>query len=402
MKNFLRLYLDSYRGLSGPSWMLALVMLINRSGAMVVPFLGVYMTQSLKFELKETGTVLSCFGLGAVTGAWIGGLLTDKVGHFKIQVCSLFLSVPVFCLLPSLKTPETLAAGVFLLSLITETFRPANSVSLASYAKPENITKAFSLNRMAINLGFSIGPALGGFLAAISYQWLFYGNAVGATVAGILFFLYFYRMKSRAKKADTPEVAATEEAGPQKSPWRDAPFLLFCLLCCAYSIVFFQLLSTLPLFYRKVHLLTEKEIGVLLAFSGFIVFLLEMLLVHIAERRFSSAQVIVFGTFLCGVSFMLLLFTSNHFILYLGMIVLSISEILAMPFMATVVMKRATTQKRGSYMGVNSLAFSAAHIVSPYVGTRIADAYGFNTLWLATGAMATVTALGFWWVMKRM
>ena len=162
MKRYLQIYLNSYRGLTAPAWMLALVMFINRVGAMVVPFLGIYMTESLHFSLRDTGIVLSFFGFGSLTGSWLGGKLTDIKGHFKVQLVSLFLTVPLFFILPELKTPVSLAIGVYVLSLIAESFRPANSVSIAYYAKPENLTRALSLNRMALNLGFSVGPALGG------------------------------------------------------------------------------------------------------------------------------------------------------------------------------------------------------------------------------------------------
>ncbi|RRN77294.1 MFS transporter, partial [Pseudoxanthomonas sp. SGD-10] len=255
MRKLLQLYLDSYRGLSKSTWMLSLVMLINRVGAMVIPFLGIYMTQSLQFSLKEAGTVLSCFGLGAVVGSWFGGYLSDRVEHFKIQLYCLFLCIPVFCLLPELKTPVYLSIGVFVLSLITETFRPANSVAIASYTRKQYVTKAFSLNRMAMNLGFSIGPALGGFLAAFSYHWLFYGNAISSGLAGLIFY-FFFRSRRFSKKQRTVE-AVSDGAKQQTSPWKDKYFMLFSVLCCIYSICFFQLLSTLPLFYRTIHQLSE-------------------------------------------------------------------------------------------------------------------------------------------------
>ena len=145
---------------------------------MVVPFLGVYMVAELHFTLSETGVVLSLYGLGAMSGSTLGGWLTDKAGHFKVQLTSVFLSVPVFFLLPLLKEVWSLSIGVFVLSTITETLRPANSVSISVYARPENITRSFSLNRMAVNLGFSIGPALGGVLAAISFKLIFYANGI--------------------------------------------------------------------------------------------------------------------------------------------------------------------------------------------------------------------------------
>ena len=79
-----------------------------------------------------------------------------------------------------------MALIILLQSIISETFRPANSVAITKYARPENLTRAFSLNRMAINLGF-LYPALGGILSSVSYELLFITNAVGAILAGIFY-----------------------------------------------------------------------------------------------------------------------------------------------------------------------------------------------------------------------
>src|SRR5690606_25686181 len=138
--NILRSYINTYKGLSPESWMLAVVMLINRSGSMVLPFLGVYMSSHLGFGLKETGLVLSCYGFGSVFGSWFGGMITDKIGEFKVQSLSLFLSVSLFCLIPLFKTDVGLATIIFIQSSISESFRPANSVAVTRYAKKENLT----------------------------------------------------------------------------------------------------------------------------------------------------------------------------------------------------------------------------------------------------------------------
>lgn len=401
MKEFIRLYLDAYKGLSTPAWMLALVMLINRSGAMVVPFLGIYMTNHLHFSLENTGIVLSCFGIGAVTGSFLGGWLTDKLGHFKVQLFSLIMTVPVFFLLPELDTVIRLSTGVFMLSIISETFRPANSVSIAYYSKPDNIIRSFSLNRMALNLGFSIGPALGGFLAAVSYTFLFYGNAVAAFFSAILFFLYFRNRKGNEQEAKKVE-QEEEIAGNTRSPYRDKLFVLFSLLSCIFAVCFFQLFSTLPLYYRDIYQMTEANIGVILAFSGVVVFLLEMLAVHVLERRASARDIIVAGTALCGISFLILNLAHGTWVLYVAMFVLCISEILAMPFMATVTLQRSSVKSRGAYMGLNALSLSAAHIFSPFIGTRVASIYGFNTLWWGTAVLLMLTAVGFFFVIRKM
>jgi predicted MFS family arabinose efflux permease len=163
-------------------------------------FLGVYMTDHLHFSIENSGIVLSFFGIGSVIGSWLGGMITDKIGEYRVQSLSLLLSVPLFCMIPLFKTEIGLAGIILAQSIVSETFRPANSVAITKYAKPENITRAFSLNRMAVNLGFSIGPALGGILSAISYEFLFYSNALAALLAGFMYIWFFTGRAKQAKK----------------------------------------------------------------------------------------------------------------------------------------------------------------------------------------------------------
>lgn len=178
--------------------------------------------------------------------------------------------------------------------------------------------------------------------------------------------------------------------------------MLFSILCSIFTVCFFQLLSTLPLYYREVYQMTEANIGVILAFSGVVVFLLEMLLVHIAEKRLSPRDIIVLGTLLCGFSFLILNLAHGMWVLYTAMFVLCLAEILAMPFMATITLQRSTIKTRGAYMGINALSVSVAHVFSPFIGTRVAAVYGFPVLWWGTAIVLLLTSIGFFFVMKRM
>ncbi|GHA72283.1 MFS transporter [Pontibacter akesuensis] len=398
MKKVLLLYRNAFGGLSRPAWMMSLVMLINRSGAMVTPFLGVYLTEVLGYTLRDAGIILSTYGLGSVCGSFLGGWLTDKVGHFKVQFFSLTIGGSLYFVLLSLRSFEALAAGVFILSLVNDTLRPANSSSIASYARPENVTRAFSLNRMAINLGFSIGPALGGLLAAVSYQWLFIADGTTCIMAGLFFFFYF-RNKQGHQQQETTDAAPPANA---RSPYRDGYFLLFAVFCCFFAVMFFQLISTLPLYYRQVYALPESKIGGLLALNGLIVFLLEMIVVYLLGERARKSLLIVGGTLVLGLSFVLLNLTQHLSVLYAAMLLLSIAEILAMPFMATITAERSGPTNRGAYMGLYTISYAAAHVIAPYLGTTLAAKYGFNTLWWCTGGLSAVTAVGIYFVVQHM
>lgn len=401
MKRFFNLYIDAYRGLSAEAWFLALVMLINRMGSMVIPFMSMYMSAELHFSKSQIGIILGCFGLGSVCGSWLGGWLTDRLGSFKVQAASLIMVVPLFLILPQFRTFESLAPMIFILAMIADTFRPANSVSVARYAKPENLTKAYSLNRMAVNLGFSIGPALGGFLAMFSYDWIFYGNALAALLAVIVFIVVFAKRQPR----NAPITLGKKEINlttKDRNAYLDPQFVIFNICCCLFSMAFFQLLSTLPLFYKEAKEMSEGSIGLILGFSGFVIVLFEMILVHIMEHRFTARFVMIAGTLFAALSYFMLNMPFGIAWLYLSMFMLSLGEMLTLPFMATITIKRATLNTQGAYMGFNSLAFAAANIFSPYLGTSLAENYGYPTLWYSAGLVLVVTAIGFSWIIKKM
>lgn len=401
MKRLWNNYVAAYKGLSNATWLLALVMFVNQSGSMVLPFLGVYMTTTLNFSYQNIGIVLSAFGVGSILGSLVGGWLTDKYGAFKIQLVSLFFSIPFYLILPYFKTFETLCLSIFFLSLIKELFRPANSAAVSYYAKPENLTRAFSLNRMALNLGYSVGPAIGGFLAAVSYDLLFYTNAFMSFCAGVLFLFYFKNRKGRAI-SNTTIASEIPSSKKFKTAYTDTKFILFSILIAIYAFCFFQILNTLPLFYKDVALMNEKEVGILMGFNGIMVFLLEMALVHYAEKKFTLTANMVIGTLLCGVGFFILIPTHALWILFASIFFLSISEILIMPFASTVAVNRSSVSNRGSYMGLNGMSFSSALVTSPLIGTWIIQNYGFSELWIFNCIMIILATIGFYYLIKKM
>ena len=402
MKNFAQLFINSYKGLSNESWMLAVVMLINRAGSMVLPFLGIYMTDALGFSFQQVGFALSCFGIGSVIGSYFGGWLTDKFGEFSVQTSSLFLSAPMFLLLIFFKSFESIALIILIQSIVSEIFRPANSVAITKHAKPENITRSFSLNRMAINLGFSIGPTLGGVLSGISYDFLFIFNSVTYLLAGLVYYFYF-RNKKYKNKIDIVEVEELKSLkAKERSPYTDWSFLVFCLFCTLFSIAFFQFFNTLPLFYREVANLSPTVIGLILGFNGLLVVLLEMILVHYTEKRFTITQIIAGGTFLSAIAYFVIGLDYTLFFIFLSMTFLSIGEILALPFMSTVTAMRSGKYNKGAYMGLNGMSFSLAFIISPTLCTYIAEQFGFIPLWYGSSILLVFTAIGFYFVIPKL
>ena len=150
----LSLYKTSFTGLSPQTWLLSIVMLINRSGTMVIPFMTLYLTsKEMGRSLSDAGTVIGLFGFGSIIGAFLGGKLSDRIGFHKVQLITLLSGGIMFMVLGQIKNFPLICLCTFLLSLVNEAFRPANSSAVAFYSTVANRTRSFSLNRLAINLG---------------------------------------------------------------------------------------------------------------------------------------------------------------------------------------------------------------------------------------------------------
>lgn len=398
--NLFRRYIQTYSGLTTGAWMLSLVMLINRTGSMVIPFLSIYLKSELNLGLDEVGIILGMHGVGSLAGVWIGGWLTDRFGSYPVQLVSLALSGVGFLVLMQLTSFIPLALGFFAVTAAADIFRPANASALSSYVKPENLTKAFSLNRMAINMGFALGPAIGGFLAATSYRLIFIADGATCLLAAAVFGLFFWKYEKKGLNVDF-DIKAPERTVPALSPFRDKSFLFFCFFSFLFAAVFFQFLFTLPLFYREICLLSETYIGWILGFNGGVVFLLEMPIVHRASRLYRLKHLLLWGNLICGLSFLVLGASTALIILFFGMFLLSISEILIMPFLTTYAAQRGTKETRGKYLGTHGMAYSLALIAAPLMGTFTIDYFGYNVLWYALFALSAVAAVGFYFNVSR-
>ena len=161
---------------------------------------------------------MTSFGIGSLVGSWLGGYLTEKIGYYKTMYASLIFTGIMFFAVQFLTSFASFCIGIFLVMLIADTFRPAMFVAVSAYSKPENKTRSISLIRLAINLGFAGGPAIGGIIIATSgYASLFWIDAITCIAAGILLLKVLNPKKARIQdevtNANPNQLIKTECSG---------------------------------------------------------------------------------------------------------------------------------------------------------------------------------------------
>ncbi|TKK71732.1 MFS transporter [Ilyomonas limi] len=386
----LRLYKNAYTGLSLHTWYLSAVMLINRSGTMVIPFMTIYCTQALHFSLTQAGFVMGLFGFGAIVGAFIGGRITDKFGFYPQQVAALLLGGIMFIITGYLHTYLSLCIGTFILSVCNESFRPANATAVAFYSSPENVTRSFSLNRLAINLGWAVGGALGGFLASANYHLLFWVDGCTNIAAAFLLLKLLPYVKSGSRNNNTKEPIILKPA------YRDKVYLVFIALTILLAYSFFHIFTILPVFYKSEWHFNEQFIGILMALNGVIIVLIEMILVYSLEGTKPLITFIRAGVFLIGVAYAALnLLPPTAWTAVLSMFIITLGEIFAMPFMNSFWISRTTEANRGQYAAIYAMAWSIAQITAPIFGSQLAEDNGYNMVWWMLAAICLFTSVAF-------
>jgi predicted MFS family arabinose efflux permease len=371
-----RFYISSFAGFSREVWLLTLVTFVNRAGTMVVPFLSLYLTKDMGLTLAEVGWIMSCFGAGSVVGSWLGGKLSDKIGFYDIMVGALVTSGLAFMVLGQLRGFWPFGIGVFVLMVLSDAFRPAMFVALRSYARPENRTRAVTLIRLAINLGFSLGPAIGGFIIATwSYGGLFWIDAVTCLAAAGILLVGLPRRQ--AQKDD-----GASRTAARGSPYREKPYLFSLVIVTLIGIAFLQYFSSMPLFYNEVHGLSEEYIGILLGANGFLIFLVEMPLVKYCELRgFRLMAIVRWSVLLIAGSFAVLVLFPNVPFLWVGMLLMTFGEMLNFPFMNRFAYDRSDRGQPGAYMALLTVSWSVSHIIGHTTGLQLIASIGYTTTW---------------------
>ena len=394
VRSIAQAYREAYGGLSKEVWILSLALLINRSGSMVYAFLTLYLTEKLGFSMLDAGTMFSIFGAGSLVGVYLGGRLVKPLGAIRTQICGLLLAPPILLLVPLFDEFWKIGAVIFFYSMCTSSVRPANSVAVSQFTEPELMTRAFGLQRMAVNLGFSIGPAIGGFLAMYNFTWLFFADALTTALGGAVLIISFgFRKYAKTEAAAQMQKAAeqTDEAG---SPLSDHRFLIFLGMLLLSSLVFMQYCATYPKYLQDFYSMSKFEIGLMFSVNTVLIVVLEMLVVN-KVKALPQLRTIGWGCFLSCFGFALLPLGNTMWFCVISVCVFTIGEMLNSPLSSGFVANRSINRDRGMYMSAYSMTYSLAAIIAPPMGTYL---YQINPhlLWGVAYVIGAVVLIGFY------
>lgn len=379
-------------------WLLSYATLINRSGTMVLPFLAIYMNKKIGVSVSAAGMVLMFYGLGALLTAPFAGKLADKIGELKVMRISLFATGFLLYFYSFVKDYNSIIIITMVWAVISEAFRPANLSLISFESEPEQRKTSFSLNRLAINLGMSIGPVVGGFLSQIDYSLLFYVNGTTSILAGI--FLSVIKLDSKknikSKVVDSNQVLPK----PKFTIFNDKHYLLYLIVLIPVCLVFFQFIGGLPLYIVRELKYSESTFGFMMAINTGLIILIEVPLNN-AMEMWDDRKAIALASILAAVGFGSMALSSHFYVLIISIIIWTFGEMMFFPSSASYTAKISPDTLRGEYMGYYQMMFSFSLMMGPWFGAVLLDKLGPTFLWGWAFVFGLISAFSFLLFSKR-
>ncbi|MFI7640248.1 MDR family MFS transporter [Nonomuraea sp. NPDC049400] len=369
-------------GLPRPFWALWGGTLVNRLGTMVMPFTGVYLTQSRGLSVTAAGLVMGLFGAGSLLSQLLAGVLTDRIGRrATLSGGMLATAVTMLALGYSTSLPAILAS-MFVLGLVIDIYRPASNALVADLVSPEERPRAYGLLFWAINLGYAVGMTAGGWLAGLGFVWLFWIDALSSVAFAVLVW--------RAVPETRP--SAEKSAGGFGVVLRDRVMVSFTLVTMAMALVYSQTMTMLPVAMTEVVGLSPGQYGLAMALNGVLIVVVQPLVSGWLGRR-DASRTFALGVAVMALGFAMTAFVHDTFGLAVTIAVWTIGEIIQAGIAGTIVAALAPAELRGRYSGLFGFAWSLAAVLAPLIGGPLLE-IGTWALWFTIGGVGMVSAAG--------
>ncbi|MFF3157660.1 MDR family MFS transporter [Streptomyces sp. NPDC057910] len=387
---------ETVSGLPREFWWLWTSTLINRLGAFVATFMALYLTLDRGYSASYAGLVASLHGLGGVVSSIGGGIMTDRLGRRPTLVIAQTATAFSVALLGFMTDPVAIAGVAFLVGMASNASRPAVQAMMADIVRPEDRVRAFSLNYWAINLGFAVSSMAAGFIAQYSYLAGFLGEAALTLVCAIVVFLKL--PESRPQR--TAEEKVAEPQVGIGTVLRDGRFMGVVGLSFLISLIFQQGYVGLPV-AMGTDGFSSADFGLAIAVNGILIVAVQIPVTRYIQHR-DPRRLLVVSALLAGYGFGLTAFAGSVAVYALTICVWTLAEIVNAPTQTGLVVRLSPTHGRGRYQGVYTMSWSVAALVAPLMSGYVIDHFGAEWLWGTCAVLGTVTALGYWGLMRSL
>jgi MFS family permease len=364
-------------------WALVIGFGVSRIGAVLVPYLTLYLVTRLHLSTTAAGQVLAAFGGGWILGQPLAGTAADRLGRKNTIVASLGLTAAAYVLLTQATTVPQLLAVAAGVGLVFDGARTAISAWIADLVPADRRTRGYGMQYWMLNAGGALSGVLGGYLASSHITWLCLGDALTCGVfAIVVLFLPGGRIRPKG----------TAEPVRYRHVLADRRLLTVTALSLLTLIVYQQMLYGLPLSIRS-NGLSPAVYGAVTVTNAIGVLILQPLLQPAMDRLDPlwscaiGALAIGAGMGANGLAHTAVGFAAAALAWTLGEITFFVG---ASAYVAAL----APDAARGRYLGIWGSALGGSALLAPLLGAA-ALTRGATWLWAGSAFLGTACAAAF-------
>jgi MFS family permease len=373
--------------------MIAGIVLATAGGSMIWPFLTIYASDKLDLPLSKVATLISINAATGLVSSLVAGTLADKIGRKVVMNFSLTVNGIAYFLLMYAHTYPQFAALMVLVGMSNPLYQVGADAMLADMVPPEKRTDAYSINRIANNAAFALGPAIGGFLAVRSYDLAFYCAGLGfLSYSVLLFFLAKETLVIKPKPSSTH--SGVHEILHSYSPVvRDKSFMAFVLALCV-GLIAPTLLWVLMAIYTKTNYGIPENLYGWIPTTNALMCVFIQYPVTSVTRRYSTLPVLTVGMLIYAIGTGSVALMSGFWGFWLSMVILTVGELTLIPTASKYVADLAPADLRGRYMSMNWLGWGVARTLAPIIGGYLNDNIAPQAIWIGGLLFGLTSTLG--------
>ena len=379
-------------------WVLAFGWLVGAMGfSASMPFISIYFHSEFGFSMTEIGLF---FGVMTIVRSFcqvIGGEVSDRVPRSWMLVYSQLFRAVSFGLI-AISIYFDWGFWAVTLSLLISVvfgavFHPVANALVADLLPEEKRLEGYAITRAAGNLGWAIGPAIGGFLVATSYDILFFISAL-ITLASAIIFWTMLRIPKGTSNLDRFRFA--DMIAVRKDPW----LARHCILIFLLYLVVAQLIVPFSVYAVEItQAITKPQLGYLFTLNGLMVVALQIPITRLLAR-FSLAAQMAQGAILYAIGYSLIGWLIGFEYFALAFVIVTLGEMAMSPPSLTMTSRLAPEGRMGRYMGIYSFFVATGWSIGPLFGGVVLDLFKSSqaTAWVVISGAALLSCVGYlWW-----
>ncbi len=377
-------------------WVLVMgMLLVSIGGSLWWPFITIYMREQLDVSLTQVTLLFTLHSAAGLVATTVVGPAVDRFGRRGAMIAGLFLNGVALAVVGLVSGLWLWAAALILLGFSGPIYRIGSDAMVADMIPSERRPEAYAILRMGNNFGVAIGPAIGGFIAAISYS-LAYFLAAGANLIFALLVVLFVR-ETMARGSDGQSALTGGGYGPVL---RDRRFIAFCAIMIVATIPSPLLMMLLPAYGKEHFGVLETQYGFIMSTNAIMVVLLQVIVTR-WSTRFPNLPIIALGALLYGLGAGSVALGSSFWPFWGSMVILTFGELLLVPTGTAFAANAAPAAMRGRYMGMYGLTWSVAFGIGPVLGGWLNDNIAPVMIWIGGLVAGLAGVAGFLLLWRR-